>query len=125
MPDVELHRKAVYSFGGTVNFNSAAGRQSSICKNGVETESVTVDELCKGRGVTYIKMDVEGNELCAIEGAKNTIINHKPKLSVAAYHRIDDFLTIPEKVLSLRPDYKMYIRHFPYIPAWDTNYYFI
>ena len=46
---------------------------------------------------------------------------YKPKMCIAAYHRFDDLLAIPIKVLEIRPDYKMYIRHFPYIPAWDLN----
>ena len=123
MPDVELHRKAVYSFGGTVNFNSAAGRQSSIGKNGVETESVTVDELCKGRGVTYIKMDVEGAEIDAILGAKETLFTQKPKLNIALYHKFTDFFKIPLLIHSINPDYKFHVRRHPYIPCWDMNLY--
>ena len=70
-------------------------------------------------------MDVEGAENLAIEGAKETILKYKPKMCIAAYHRAYDLLELPEKVLSIRDDYKVYLRHFPYLPAWDTNYYFI
>ena len=30
-----------------------------------------------------------------------------------------------KRVKELCPDYKVYLRHHPYIPAWDINYYFI
>lgn len=123
MPDVELHRKAVYSFGGTVNFNSAAGRQSSIGKNGVETQSVTVDELCRGREVTYIKMDVEGAETDAILGAKETLSVKKPKLNIALYHKFTDIFEIPLLIHSINPEYQFHIRRHPYIPCWDMNLY--
>lgn len=123
MHDVELHRKAVYSFGGTVNFNSAAGRQSSIGKNGVETESVTVDELCRGREITYIKMDVEGAEIDAILGARETLFTQKPKLNIALYHKFTDIFEIPLLIHSINPDYKFHIRRHPYIPCWDMNLY--
>ena len=70
-------------------------------------------------------MDVEGEEINAILGARETILKNKPKMLISAYHRTDDFLTIPKAVLEINPYYKMYLRHFPYIPAWDTNFYFI
>ena len=46
-------------------------------------------------------------------------------MKIAAYHRTDDLVSIPEKVLSLCPDYKVYLRHTPCLPAWDVFYYFI
>ncbi|MBR4765701.1 MAG: FkbM family methyltransferase, partial [Clostridia bacterium] len=42
---------------GLVNFNNSAGRQSSISTNGKEIKSLTVDTICEGRGVTYLKAD--------------------------------------------------------------------
>ncbi len=123
MPDVFLLRKAVYSFDGMVNFNSAAGRQSSISNSGVETESVTIDELCNGKEVTYIKMDVEGAEIDAIIGAKETLVTKKPKLNIALYHKFTDLFEIPLLIHSINPDYKFHIRRHPYIPCWDMNLY--
>jgi hypothetical protein len=70
-------------------------------------------------------MDVEGEEIAAIKGAANTIKKSKPKMLISAYHRTEDLISIPETVLGINPEYKMYIRHFPYLPAWDTNFYFI
>lgn len=125
MPDVALFRKAVYSFGGTVSFNSAAGRQSSIGKSGIETESVTIDELCDGREITYIKMDVEGAEIDAILGAKETLSSKKPKLNIALYHKFIDIFDIPLLIHKINPDYKFHIRRHPYIPCWDLNLYCI
>ena len=58
-------------------------------------------------------------------GARDTILRHKPKLCVSAYHRGEDYFAIPEAVLSIRDDYKLYMRHFPYVPAWDTSFYFV
>lgn len=125
MHDVTLLRKAVFSFGGTVNFNSAAGRQSSIGSNGVETEAVTVDELCAGRDVTYIKMDVEGAETDAILGAKGTLLSKKPKLNIALYHKFTDIFEIPLLIHKINPDYEFRLRRHPYIPCWDMNLYCI
>ncbi len=109
---------------GEVTFSIEGGRSSHISKNGKPVKTVTVDSIADG-GASFIKLDVEGNEKNALYGAKHTIEQYKPKLCVAAYHRFDDIINIPMQVLDMRPDYKMYLRHFPYIPSWDTNYYFV
>ncbi len=108
---------------GKVLFAMKGGRNSVLSGTGTETDCISVDSL--NQNASFIKMDVEGEEINAIKGAKNTIINHKPKMLISAYHRTDDLISIPKAVLSLNPDYKMYIRHFSYLPAWDTNFYFI
>lgn len=104
-------------------FGMKGGRNSSLQDGGSLLQSVTVDSLNKD--FTYIKMDVEGEEFNAVLGAKNTIINQKPKMLISAYHRTEDLIKIPQTVLSIRNDYKIYLRHFKYLPAWDTNFYFI
>ena len=100
-----------------------SGRNSALATDGVLLKSITVDSL--ENDFSYIKMDVEGEELNAIKGATNTILNHKPKMLISAYHRTDDLIKIPQAVLNIRDDYKIYMRHFKYLPAWDTNFYFI
>ena len=109
---------------GQVFFDTKKGRNSHVSTAGRQVEALTVDSLATD-GASYIKFDVEGNEKDALAGAKQTIARYKPKLNVAAYHRAFDLVSIPLQVLSINPDYKMYLRHFPYIPAWDTNYYFV
>lgn len=107
----------------TVNFRMLGGRNSVLGDGKDEIEAVTIDSL--GFNPTYIKMDVEGEEIAAIKGGKETILKNKPKMLISAYHRTDDFITIPKAVFEIRDDYKIYIRHFKYLPAWDTNFYFI
>lgn len=102
-------------------FNTGGGRQSQVSKKGVDTQAISVDELLSGEKATYIKYDVEGAEQKAIEGASNTIRKYKPKLCVALYHRAADMFELPLQLLSINPDYKFYIRHYPYYPAWETN----
>lgn len=104
-----------------LTFNSGGGRQSQLSKKGVETQAISVDELLLGQKATFIKYDVEGAEKQALEGAKNTITACKPKLCVALYHRAVDVFELPLQVLSMNENYKLYIRHYPYYPAWETN----
>ncbi|MBQ3547466.1 MAG: FkbM family methyltransferase [Clostridia bacterium] len=107
----------------TVSFKMLGGRNSVLGDGKDEIQALTVDSL--KFAPTYIKMDVEGEEVSAITGGTQTILDHKPKMLISAYHRTDDFITIPKAVLDIREDYKIYLRHFKYLPAWDTNFYFI
>ena len=61
---------------------------------------------------TFIKIDVEGDELNVLEGAAETIRSNKPKLAVACYHAVDHLFTIPDLLLKLNPQYKVYLRHY-------------
>ena len=121
--NIECINKCISDTCKTGFFAMNSGRNSAVSENGKETEFISVDSL--KRSFSLIKMDVEGEEISAINGAMDTIIKQKPKMQIAAYHRTDDLLSIPKAVLSKRDDYKLYIRHFRSVPAWDTNYYFI
>ena len=68
-------------------------------------------------------MDIEGAESKALDGASETIKKYHPKLYVCAYHRNEDFFELVKKIHSLNADYRIYMRHHPYIPAWETNLY--
>lgn len=123
--NIELHNIAVYSEDTRLPFEKSGGRQSKIGASGDMITCRSVDGILGGGSVDYIKIDVEGFEREAILGARDTILRHKPKLCVSAYHRGEDYFAIPEAVLSIRDDYKLYMRHFPYVPAWDTSFYFV
>lgn len=123
IPNVTAYQKAVYSECKSLTFSSKAGRQSTISDKGEEIEAVTVDELCKNKKVTYIKMDVEGAEYDALVGAEEILRVQKPKLNIALYHKSRDIFELPLKISEINPDYKFYIRRHPYIPCWDMNLY--
>ena len=123
LPNISLYNAAAYSHSRGVAFSARSGRNSSIERGNKEIPSVCIDEIC--HDATYIKMDIEGAELDAIQGARETILKNKPKMRIACYHRIDDLFAIPQAVLDIRDDYKVYMRHRPYVPDWDTEILFI
>lgn len=63
---------------------------------------------------TFIKMDIEGVELAALEGAKNHIEHDKPKLAICVYHKPKDLWMIPSFILSCNSSYKLYLRQYSY-----------
>lgn len=74
----------------------------------------TIDNLLEENGsdVTFIKMDIEGSELKALEGAANSIRKYKPRLAISLYHKPEDVLEIPDYILNLNSEYKFYLRHY-------------
>jgi hypothetical protein len=79
-----------------------------------ETETQTIDDFCKERNlnkVDFIKMDIEGAELYALKGGENSIRRYKPKLAIASYHSLDDFVNIPLWIDNLNLGYKIYLNH--------------
>lgn len=122
--DIERLNVCISDKNGTEFFSKHGGRNASAFLRETEIPCRTLDDILSGQSATYIKFDVEGFESRAIDGAKNTIAEFRPKMSIACYHRSEDIFSIPLKVISLNSSYKIHIRHFPYIPAWDTQFYF-
>lgn len=123
MKNTELWQLGAYSHNTILTFNNKAGRNSAIADSGVQTRVAAVDTILCGAAATYIKADVEGADFETLIGAKNTLKNFKPKLNFSAYHRFEDIFRLPLLIKKLNPEYKIYLRHHPYIPAWDTNLY--
>jgi FkbM family methyltransferase len=73
----------------------------------------TIDDFCNEIKMVpnLIKMDIEGGEMAALRGAKNTIVKCGPGLQVCIYHRCEDLWEIPLFLKELRPDYKLYLGH--------------
>lgn len=80
-----------------------------------KTTTITIDDFVRDNNiekVDFIKMDIEGAELFALNGALETIKKFKPKLAIAIYHSMEDFVNIPIWILDLKLDYDIYINHY-------------
>ncbi len=122
LENFKAFNSAVTDIDGVVGFWDVHGRQSAIGGDH-PTNSVTLNTLCDGIKPTYIKIDAEGceNEILSVSG--NILADFKPKLNVAVYHKCSDIFTLPVLINKLNPNYKIHLRHHPYIPAWDTLLY--
>lgn len=88
-----------------MNLNGCA---SYILDSGSEEiELTTIDSFSKKHhlNVGLIKMDIEGLELEAIQGAEKTIRKNKPVLLISLYHTGKDFFEIPPLIKKWVPKY--------------------
>lgn len=126
---MEAYNCGAWDSETTMMFSQRAGRSSKVDnvspKRGREVKMMSVDHMLQGGEATIIKYDVEGSEQQAINGSKETLQNFRPRLNVALYHRNEDMFSIPLQIASINKKYKLYLRHHPYIPDWDTNLYCI
>lgn len=121
---IRLQRAAVGAQTGTVTF-SADGNEASYVGNGsMVVDCVALDEALSAAQPTYIKMDIEGAELDALQGACGIIQRYSPVLAVCSYHRQDHPWKIPLLIHSINPNYSFFLR--PYlVEGWDLVCYAI
>ena len=76
----------------------------------IQVPLTTIDQIVTELGlprVDFIKMDIEGAEVRALHGAKQTIARFRPRMAITAEHLPNDEFDIPAAVRQARPDYKM------------------
>lgn len=120
---IEIINKGLYDSEGEKHF-ICDGDSSHISDGSNETiETVSLDDFMENREkVSFIKMDIEGAEMNALEGARKTIIRDKPDLAICIYHKNSDILDILQQILDIYPHYRLYIRHYSEF-RWETVVY--
>lgn len=120
--NISLFHLGAWDKKETLFFQKNSARSSHQSLTGTPVSFDRPDSVIKDK-VTLIKMDIEGAESKAIDGCRELILKYKPKLYVCGYHRNEDFFALPLKIHGLCPGYKIYFRHHPYVPAWESNFY--
>jgi FkbM family methyltransferase len=113
--NMSVYERGLWDCGTELSFQEDGSQGSRIDGSGSHTVTVrtaSIDETVGDNPVSFIKLDVEGSERKALEGAKETIRKNHPRLAVCIYHKPEDMWEIPEYILSLSEDYRFYIRHY-------------
>lgn len=99
----DVHGKVKIAQHGIWSHISESGDQ--------EIEIITIDSLKEKMSdkIGLIKMDIEGYEMNALQGAKLTIKKDKPVLLISIYHSGRDFFEIPKYIKNINSSYKMKI----------------
>jgi len=121
---VEVFNCGLWDNSASLYFNSSGDMMSKVCCDGKEEskiEVVALDNVIREK-VTFIKMDIEGSEMKALQGGRKLIQTYKPKLAISIYHKWEDLVDIPAYIHELVPEYKLSIRHYFYSPAETVLY---
>ncbi len=90
-------------------------------------EATSVDSFMEENKIPhldFIKSDIEGSEIALIKGARQSIINHTPKMALAIYHSLHDLIEIPLLLKEINPGYSLYLRHWNFADSpWEILLY--
>ena len=101
---------AVGAKRGKLRFQADGGEGAKLAADGnVVVDCVPIDDLATEAAPTFIKMDIEGAELEALEGARRSIRTHRPILSICMYHKQDDLWRIPLFIHALVKGYRLFL----------------
>jgi hypothetical protein len=89
---------------------AASATSASPSAGTIAVRAEMLDSLVDGSRPTFIKLDIEGFEVEALQGARETIQRHAPVLAVCVYHRQDHLWRIPLLLRTLRDDYAYFLR---------------
>ena len=110
-PRVHPIHAGLHSHAGDLRFRDDASRGAIFADDGnIEMPVTTIDDVLGDRRLTYVKMNIEGAEIDALQGGRNAICKWLPRLAISVYHRASDLWRIPEVILELSSDYELYLR---------------
>lgn len=120
-----------YGLRGVEVVNAAVGKEDGLgsasafhnCRGedaAGEIRVAALDSALGQRHPTMIKMDIEGDELDALDGARMTIARCRPKLAICVYHQTSHLIDIPLHLLDNHPGYKLFMRHHSPGSLWET-----
>jgi FkbM family methyltransferase len=102
---------ALGSRSGRARFDARGTPASSRAERGhIEVTVSRLDDLLSGETPTYLKLDVEGDELAALHGATELLRRAQPVVAVCVYHRPDDLWRIPLLLHELLPRHRHFLR---------------
>jgi FkbM family methyltransferase len=116
---VKLLPMAVGEHAGKVRFAVSGKPSSAISADGdYEVDLMPLDAVDFDAPPSYMKMDIEGAEPEAVNGAYSLIQRCQPVLAVCTYHRSAHLWQIPLLIRSICPDYRLYLRPHGH-DGWD------
>jgi len=69
-----------------------------------------LDDIVDDDQVSFVKLDIEGDELEALSGMRGVVSRSRPVLAVCAYHRQDHLWRVPLALAELLPEARIHLR---------------
>lgn len=133
--NIKLIQAGLAERSGTAEFLTMGSGASCLCTSDTEdtisnsteqkvtVHTTTIDEVVGNTEVGMIKMDIEGAEFAALQGAEHTIRRDKPLLALCVYHRPGDTLAFMDYLQRIVPEYRFLLRHYAGPASHETVLY--
>ena len=96
----------MWSSSTQLRFAGGTGASSHLSEGGDEVVSVVaLDDALPSAPVNMLKMDVEGAEIEALNGARELIARQRPCLAISAYHEPEHLWAILLHIKTMEPAY--------------------
>ncbi|MGB8356503.1 MAG: FkbM family methyltransferase [Chthoniobacteraceae bacterium] len=113
--DVVLWPCGISDTTQVASFHAGRGLGSVVVADGnMHIQLVALDEIMPSFRPNYIKLDIEGSELAALQGGAEMIQKHQPALAVCVYHHPDHLWTIPLYLRELLPLHRISLRYYAF-----------
>ena len=92
--------------------NEGPGSWCAIENGTYSVNEISIDRFVSEKGiehVNFLKLDVEGMELAALQGARQILQRDKPRLAICLYHKGVDLFEIPLYINKICPEYRIYL----------------
>ena len=96
------------SVSARANVNEEREKKNIILQQRLDDLSTEIERI------DFVKLDIEGAERFALQGAENMLRKYKPQMMVSAYHKCDDLWEIPFVLNKIDPNRKIYLGHQPH-----------
>jgi len=94
---------------GEALFHDGIGYASQLSATGrLWVKTCPLDAL--GLSPTFVKLHLEGAELAALKGARQTLLSHRPIIAATVYHNADGIWRTPLWLMETLPDYRFLFR---------------
>lgn len=128
LPGVHIHNFGLGDRAERVYFDNTIGTSAmtvpGTARPGRDYDTVEIermDHILAGR-VDLIALDIEGDEVKALHGARNIICENKPVLAICVYHRIEHYVEVAEAIQEMCPGYTFYFRQHSVVPHESVLY---
>jgi FkbM family methyltransferase len=101
-----------------IQFDSGNGLSSKLDSKEINLQysnpiaTIKLDSLLHNWGITHIKMDIEGSEMLTLLGSVKTLVDQRPRIAVAIYHKPLDLYEIPKFLMNTLNEYSWFVRSY-------------
>lgn len=126
VPRIEFLQAGLWNVTQDGCFGALGNDSSRIVESGGESiQLLALDDVMAKDRLAFLKMDIEGAEWKALEGAEHTLKRDQSLCAISAYHKPGDQIALMKYLKQLVPEYRFALRHYTTLAVETVLYAFI